>query len=360
MASPWCNVGRVLVVVLLLRLALATSCPSVCACRWKNGKEAVECKNQGLASVPAGVHPDTQVLDLSGNNLQTLPRHAFKRAGLINLQKIYLRDCKIGQVDPTAFFQLSNLVELDLSENLLTEVPSLAFSHIQALRDLQLRGNRLRKIRSDSFAHTPSLVRLDLSYSGIRSVAASAFQSLSLMEKLEIQGNQLSELPVAAVKSLERVHGLEVHDNPWLCDCRALPLWQLLEVKRVPHPVSPSCTSPTRVKGSTFHSLTEEDFACPPQILPVGRMVEGVAGENATIACPVGGQPPPQVMWFKGEAPVVNGSVIGLGPQRLYVITEGNRNLVSRLVITGAQETDSGTLRCVAINSAGSATANFT
>ncbi|XP_045606336.1 leucine-rich repeat-containing protein 24 [Procambarus clarkii] len=360
MVSAWWNGGTVVVLLVALRLAATSTCPSVCTCRWKNGKQAVECRKQGLASVPAGVHPDTQVLDLSGNNLQTLPRHAFKRAGLINLQKIYLRDCKIGQVDATAFYQLTNLVELDLSQNLLTEVPSLAFSHIQALRDLQLRGNRLRKIRSDSFAHTPSLVRLGLSYSGIRSVAASAFQSLSLMEKLEIQGNQLSELPVASVKSLERVHGLEVHDNPWLCDCRSLPLWRLLEVRRVPHPVSPSCNSPSRIKGRTFHSLTEEDFACPPQILPVGRMVEGVAGEDATIACPVGGQPAPQVMWYKGEAPVVNGSVIGLGPQRLYVITEGNRNMVSRLVITGAQETDSGTLRCVAINSAGSATANFT
>ncbi|XP_042208784.1 leucine-rich repeat-containing protein 4C-like [Homarus americanus] len=359
MASMWWS-GGVLVVVMVLRLATASTCPSVCTCRWKNGKQAVECRNQGLINVPDGIEPDTQVLDLSGNNLQTLPRHAFKRAGLINLQKIYLRDCKIGQIDPTAFFQLTNLVELDLSENLLTEVPSLSFSHIQALRDLQLQGNRFRKIRGDSFAHTPSLVRLDLSRAGIRNVSPSAFQSLSLMEKLEIQGNQLSELPPAVVKNLERVHGLQVHGNPWLCDCRSLPLWRLLEEKRVPHPVSPSCTAPSRVKGKTFHTLTQEDFACPPQILPIVRLVEGVAGENATIACPVGGQPPPQVMWYKGEAPVVNGSVIGLGPQRLYVIQEGDRNLISRLVITGAQETDSGTLRCVAINSAGSATANFT
>lgn len=360
MASVWWTGGVLVLVMVVARLVTASTCPSVCTCRWKNGKQAVECRNQGLASVPAGIDPDTQVLDLTGNNLQTLPRHAFKRADLINLQKIYLRDCKIGQVDPTAFSQLTNLVELDLSENLLTEVPSLAFSHIQALRDLNLRGNRLRKIRSDSFAHTPSLVRLDLGYTGIKSVASAAFQPLSLLEKIELQGNQLSELPLAAVKRLDRVHDLEVHENPWMCDCRALPLWRLLEVRGVPHPVSPSCIAPTRVKGNTFHTLTEEDFACPPQILPVGRMVEGVAGENATIACPVGGQPPPQVMWYKGEAPVVNGSVIGLGPQRLYVITEINRNLVSRLVITGAQETDSGTLRCVAINSAGSATANFT
>ncbi|KAG0715516.1 Peroxidasin [Chionoecetes opilio] len=356
--------GKVGVVVLLtaamVLVASSSHCPSMCVCRWKNGKQTVECRNQQLASVPSVVDVDTQVLDLTGNNLQTLPKYVFRRAGLINLQKIYLSNCNIGAIDNTAFAQLTNLVELDLSDNLLTEVPAQAFSHVPALRDLQLGGNRLHMIRSDNFDHTPSLVRLDLSNSGITRVSARAFDHLSLLEKIELHSNQLTEIPVAAVRALERVHELDVHDNNWICDCRALPLWRLLEVNNVPHPVSPSCSSPGRVTGRTFHQMTERDFACPPNIRPNDRMVQGFAGENATIACPVDGQPPPEVMWYKGEAPVVNGSVIGLGPQRFYVITEGNSNVVSRLVITGAQETDSGLLRCVAMNSAGSATANFT
>lgn len=363
MASQWPRVGVVVLLTAVLVMVVSSSqCPSVCICRWKYGKQTVECRNQQLASLPSGVDVDTQVLDLNGNNLQTLPRHAFKRAGLINLQKIYLSNCNIGAIDDAAFAQLTNLVELDLSDNLLTEIPAQAFSHVPALRYLQLRGNKLHKIGSNSFDHTPSLVRLDLSNADIRSVSARAFNHLSLLENLELQSNYLTEIPAAAVQSLKKIHGLEVHDNNWICDCRALPLWQLLEDKEngVPHPVSPSCASPERVRGKTFRELTERDFACPPHIRHNGRFVKGVAGENATIACPVDGQPPPEVLWYKGEAPVVNGSVIGLGPQRFYVITEGNRNLVSRLVITGAQETDSGPLRCVAINSAGSATANFT
>ena len=361
MASRWGKVGVVVLLTAALVMVESSShCPSVCMCRWKNGKQTVECRNQQLASVPSVVDAETQVLDLNGNNLQNLPKYVFRRAGLINLQKIYLSNCNIGTIDNTAFAQLTNLVELDLSDNLLTEVPAQAFSHVPALRDLQLGGNRLHKIHSYSFDHTPSLVRLDLSFSGIKSVSTRAFENLSLLEKIELQGNQLTEVPVAVVRTLERVHEVDVHENNWICDCRALPLWRLLEVNNVPHPVSPSCGSPERIKGRAFHDLTERDFACPPHIRPNDRLVQGYAGENATIACPVDGQPPPEVMWYKGEAPVVNGSVIGLGPQRFYVITEGNRNVVSRLVITGAQETDSGLLRCVAINSAGSATANFT
>ena len=69
-----------------------------------------------------------QVLDLGGNNLQILPREVFSRHGLLNLQKLKLSHCKIGQIDPTAFRGLTNLVELDLSSNLLTSVPTPTFS----------------------------------------------------------------------------------------------------------------------------------------------------------------------------------------------------------------------------------------
>ena len=89
-----------------------------------------------------------QVLDLGGNNLQILPREVFSRHGLLNLQKLKLSNCKIGQIDPTAFrgrllfrmnfiFEmikclicsgLTNLVELDLSSNKLASVPTPTFS----------------------------------------------------------------------------------------------------------------------------------------------------------------------------------------------------------------------------------------
>jgi hypothetical protein len=38
-----------------------------------------------------------QVLDFSGNNLQILPREVFSRHGLLNLQKLKLSYCNIGE-----------------------------------------------------------------------------------------------------------------------------------------------------------------------------------------------------------------------------------------------------------------------
>ncbi len=82
-----------------------------------------------------------QVLDLSGNDLQTLPREIFAKRGLVNLQRLHLSNCNLGQVDPTAFRGLTNLVELNLAGNLLTSVPIATFAgekrtQKKAIRDL--------------------------------------------------------------------------------------------------------------------------------------------------------------------------------------------------------------------------------
>ena len=108
----------------------------------------MECRNQDQITIPDQIDLDTQVLDLSGNNLQILPREVFARHGLrypmivqgcayncdkknhifSNLQRLHLSNCKIGQIDPSAFRGLTNLVELNLDGNLLTAVPTATFA----------------------------------------------------------------------------------------------------------------------------------------------------------------------------------------------------------------------------------------
>ena len=78
-------------------------CPSVCQCKWKGGKQTVECIDKQLITIPENIDQTTQVLDMSGNNLQQLPRETFIRLELLNLQKLFLRNCKLGQIDVEAF-----------------------------------------------------------------------------------------------------------------------------------------------------------------------------------------------------------------------------------------------------------------
>ena len=66
-------------------------------------------------------------------DLQILPREVFARHGMVNLQRLHLANCKIGQIDPTAFRGLTNLVELNLAGNLLTAVPTATFAGKKSL-----------------------------------------------------------------------------------------------------------------------------------------------------------------------------------------------------------------------------------
>ncbi|XP_055685569.1 leucine-rich repeat-containing protein 24 [Lutzomyia longipalpis] len=335
-------------------------CPAVCACKWKGGKQTVECIDRALITIPEHVDGSTQVLDMSGNNLQILPQDTFVRTGLLNLQRIYLRSCRIGQIHDFAFRGLTNLVELDLSHNLLTAVPSVTLSQIPLLRDLTLAKNPIQKIEGHAFTTVPHLVKLDLSHCDLQTVAPQAFEGLRLLHALKLNGNKLIELRPHTVETLSRLHGVELHDNPWVCDCRlrAAKIW--LTDNNIPYPVAPVCTGgPERVLDRTFAELTVDDFACRPEMLPVSRYIEATTGENATIHCRADAVPAATINWYWNGRLLVNNSAFS-SYQKVHVFEMGQFEKTSRLVLTNAQETDSSDFYCVAENRAGTAEANFT
>jgi kekkon-1 len=336
------------------------SCPTVCTCKWKGGKQTVECLDRKLINIPENIDPSTQVLDMSGNNLQILAGETFRRAELLNLQKLYMRNCRLGQIDDKAFEGLTNLIELDLSHNLLTSVPAATFQYITSLRDLTLASNPIQKIESHAFGNVLSLTKLDLSHCELQSISASAFEHLDSLHSLKINGNKLSELRAKTVETLSKLHWVELHDNPWLCDCRlrATKLW--LTENNIPLPVAPICSGgPERVIDKSFSELHVDDFACKPEMLPVRRHIEASSGENATIICRCGAVPSAVITWYWNGRLLNNNSAFS-SYQKVHIYEDGNFEKRSRLVLTNAQDTDSSEFYCVAENRAGSAEANFT
>lgn len=63
---------------------------------------------------------DIQLLNLASNNISILKRNEFSRKKFRNLQKLYLNTNQLMHVDSDAFFKLTGLVELDVSENLIS------------------------------------------------------------------------------------------------------------------------------------------------------------------------------------------------------------------------------------------------
>ncbi|KAG8225783.1 hypothetical protein J437_LFUL010198 [Ladona fulva] len=353
----------------------ASACPSSCVCKWKGGKQTVECINKGLTALPDGMDAGTQVLEFSGNNLQVLGRDRFLRAGLLHLQRIYVSNCRIASVDDHAFRGLTNLVELDLSNNRITRLPSpTTFADFPALMRLSLSNNPITRLPSRAFFPLASLVTLEMSGCKIDIVEDMAFSGLDSLEWLKLDGNNLRTIGGESSSILPAsLHGVDLHHNPWHCDCKLLGLRSWLLRYNIPHSIEPRCKTPPRLANKAVKSLPPHDLACLPDVSPTAMFLEIAEGRNASLLCRVSAIPDATVSWwFRGRV-LQNATLVAPGLHLYYFLEEvvpgGNsppsssagQEKRSELFIINANALEgNGTYACVAENAAGAAQSNYT
>uniref|UniRef100_T1J1D1 Ig-like domain-containing protein n=1 Tax=Strigamia maritima TaxID=126957 RepID=T1J1D1_STRMM len=342
---------RLMAMMMAVLLADTLGCPRDCSCRWKSGKESVDCSRKGLKDIPKEMASGTQVLNMSGNPLLTLPSHVFLQAGLLNLQRIYISRCNVKQIGEFAFARLTNLIDLDLSYNSLVSVPSKSFNECPVLRRLVLSGNPISKLDANAFSRLSFLTILELSHCQVAAVAPRAFDGLAALTHLKLDGNQLTMLKGGVVAGLVSLHGAALHGNPWRCDCALREMRAWLMKGRVPCPIPPVCEHPPRVRGIPLERVDGAELACEPRG-SADETLEVFVGNDALLRCRINAVPEAQVRWTKGETTLVNWTLVL--PNRRYLIVEnGTADKISTLVISDAQQGDSGFYSCVASNRAG-------
>ncbi|XP_028255429.1 keratocan [Parambassis ranga] len=101
-------------------------------------------KNQ-LSSMPLGLPPTTTQLFLDGNNIEKIPAGYFK--GLPRVAFLRLNHNKLGSSGvPNDVFNVSSILDLQLSHNQLTEVPLIP----SGLEHLYLDHNKIKSVSGSS------------------------------------------------------------------------------------------------------------------------------------------------------------------------------------------------------------------
>ncbi|CAH2055635.1 unnamed protein product, partial [Iphiclides podalirius] len=350
--KTWMKIAIVSIVLLLTTTAdFTTECQRPCDCRWQSGNKAAICSNSSLRIIPANLSNDIQILDLSNNPLQQLHQEAFKRVGLSNLKKLFLRECSIEAVHKGAFVTLAIMIELDLSKNLIRYLHPDTFKGTEKLRLINLNNNFIDKLEDGTFRNLKFLQKVEMSNNRIVRIGTKAFTNLPQLKILRFDGNLLNHMKPETLSALRNLSGLDLHNNPWRCDCNLQSFRDWVIGHNLYTPPT-SCAEPTSIRDKLWNELDSSNFACRPTILePLPDSTIKSYDDNVTLTCKVVGNPPPDVSWrFNGKLLEIR----SFGEIR-YSTAENTMDLIRwvNLTIIHARYSDKGNYTCVAENPGG-------
>ncbi|XP_031338993.1 reticulon-4 receptor-like 2 isoform X1 [Photinus pyralis] len=345
--------------LLMLAAALAlaapdwTDCPAPCICKWSNGKKTALCRNAGFTTLPESLDSEMQVLNISGNSITKLGKDAFKKVGLVNLQRIYMRATGLRDIHRDAFRELIILVEVDLSDNEIANLQANTFFGNERLRVLCLNGNPLRKLGQAQFPTLPHLRTLELEGCQLESVHRNSFIHLVALESLNLKSNKLNNLSETAFMNFAHLKSLALDGNPWKCDCdlRGFRDWFLASNLRS---VSLICKEPEHLMDVPWEDVPSDQFACPPQVTVTPYpLIQAEAGGNVSFGCHVKGDPEPEVTWLYEDRPI----------NHTWLVLEAEEGLLDKwanISVFNVSDADAGVYTCVAKNSLAAISSNVT
>ncbi|XP_059181930.1 leucine-rich repeat-containing G-protein coupled receptor 5A-like [Centropristis striata] len=141
--------------------------------------------------------PELRTLSLNGAaDLTEFP----DLTGTTSLESLTITGARITSLPSSVCEQLPNLQLLDLSYNQIQTLPS--FSGCESVQKIDLHHNEIEELEENTFHGLMSLRSLDLSWNRLWSVRPNSFSALPALIKLDLSSNQLSALPLIGLQSL--------------------------------------------------------------------------------------------------------------------------------------------------------------
>jgi Leucine-rich repeat (LRR) protein len=157
-------------------------------------------------------------LNLRDNNVTELNEVFLMRAKLSNLVKLDLSNNLISSIELNTFKYLQQLETLDLSNNKLVYLSNAVFSGLKNLKNLILKSNLISNLIAAQFNSLPMLQFLDLSSNKITNLEGSNFIYLNNLNKLQIEFNPLQRVATDTFKYLKNLKFIDLtskFDKDW-------------------------------------------------------------------------------------------------------------------------------------------------
>ncbi|KAG1960693.1 podocan [Pimephales promelas] len=174
-----------------------------------NSLEYLDLSNNNLTTVPLGLPRNIVLLHLEKNYIQSIAVNALTPIRNLEYLLLHNNHLRSRSIHPSAFQGLKRLHTVHMYNNLLERVPR---GLPRRAKTLMLLHNHIGEIGRNDLITLYTLTELNLSYNRLTSAKLhrEAFRKLRILETLDLSGNKLQALPLGLPKSLQV---LKVKDN---------------------------------------------------------------------------------------------------------------------------------------------------
>ena len=153
--------------------------------------------------------PSLRKIDLNLNLMRHLDENNFEFTK--ELVDIDISNNQLSTLLPSIFTS-SKLIRLSVANNSITSLPAQVFANQENLQYLDLSGNILTssEIKPNLFAGLSNLLELDLSQNQLDKLRKKLFWDLESLEKLRISHNKIREIPNRLFKSQSKLKTLSL------------------------------------------------------------------------------------------------------------------------------------------------------
>eukprot|EP00057_Strongylocentrotus_purpuratus_P012373 XP_011666847.1 PREDICTED: toll-like receptor 3 [Strongylocentrotus purpuratus] len=168
------------------------------------------CRNKDLDTVPQNLSEDTEVLDLSQNNITKLLNSSFEVYPLIYFLDISSND--VRAIESAAFYPLKGLKDLLLAFNPRLVLPATGvFMMSTQLSILDLTSSNLKSLPNDTLNWSP---HLDTAYLWFNQLSFINVSSCGMADTVDMTGNRLQHLTARDFTFVCHTDTLDLSENP--------------------------------------------------------------------------------------------------------------------------------------------------